>query len=82
MKLYLDTNIKSWYRVNFSEDELGHEIRDITFLELFKNIDRGICPYDTIRVQDSIIRERLFEALANIFQTDYNYIYKKWLNNN
>lgn len=78
----LKTNIKLYYKKNYPDDELGNEIRDITFLELFKNLDRGINIYETINVNDSIVRERLFQGLADLFDSDYNYIYKKWLKNN
>ena len=82
LQLNLNTNIKQWYKENYSDDNLAYQLRDITFLELFKNIDRGICVYETINVCDSIIRERLFIALSTLFNTDYNYIYNKWLYNN
>ena len=78
----LKRNIKLYYKKNYPDDELGNDIRDITFLELFKNLDRGINIYETINVNDSIVRERLFQALADLFDSDYNYIYNKWLNNN
>ena len=78
----LKRNIKLYYKKNYPDDELGNEIRDITFLELFKNLDRGINIYETINVNDSIVRERLFQALADLFDSDYNYIYHKWLKNN
>lgn len=78
----LKRNIKLYYKKNYPDDELGNEIRDITFLELFKNLDRGINIYETINVNDSIVRERLFQGLAELFDSDYNYIYNKWLKNN
>ena len=78
----LKRNIKLYYKKNYPDDELGDDIRDITFLELFKNLDRGINIYETINVNDSIVRERLFQALADLFDSDYNYIYNKWLKNN
>ena len=78
----LKRNIKLYYKKNYPDDELGDKIRDITFLELFKNLDRGINIYETINVNDSIVRERLFQALADLFNSDYNYIYNKWLKNN
>ena len=36
--------------------------------------------FETEGEADSIIRERLFEALAEISKSDYSYIYDKWLN--
>jgi hypothetical protein len=41
----LKRNIKLYYKKNYPDDELGEELRDITFLELFKNLDRGINIY-------------------------------------
>ena len=85
MLLNLNTNIKHWYLKNYPMDELGEEIRNTSFLEIYKCIDTGygndIYSYifETEGEADSIIRERLFEALAEIFKSDYSYIYDKWL---
>tara|TARA_A100001011_G_C13705006_1_gene593177 strand:+ start:59 stop:328 length:270 start_codon:yes stop_codon:yes gene_type:complete len=85
MKLNLSTNIKHWYMQKYPFDELGEEIRNTSFLEIYKCIDTGygndIYSYifETEGEADSIIRERIFEGLAEIFKSDYSYIYDKWL---
>lgn len=85
MKLNLNTNIKHWYMQKYPFDELGEEIKNTSFLNIFKCIDAGYGSdiYSEIFENDgeccSIIRERIFEALAEIFKSDYSYIYNKWL---
>ena len=89
MKLELKTEIKNWYLSEYPTDEEGVHLKwGITFLDLFKYLDtknknkKNI--YDFIfndNGGDSLIRERLFSALSEIFKTDYNYIYNKWLYN-
>ena len=86
MKLQLKTEIKNWYLSEYPTDEEGVNLKwGITFLDLFKHLDtkdKSKNIYDFIfndSFGDSLIRERLFSALAEIFKTDYNYIYNKWL---
>ena len=86
MKLQLETEIKNWYLSEYPTDEEGVHLKwGITFLDLFKHLDiknKNETFYDFIfndNYGDSLIRERLFLALTEIFKTDYNYIYNKWL---
>ena len=88
MKLELKTEIKNWYLSQYSTDKEGVNLKwGITFLDLFKYLDtkdKDKNIYDFIfndNYADSLIRERLFSALSEIFKTDYNYIYNKWLYN-
>jgi hypothetical protein len=68
--------IRDWYTKNYPTDELGKEINDITFEDLWNatNFDNI---YDVIGVGDSLIRERLFEHLSEIYGVSYNYVYDK-----
>lgn len=69
--------IKNWYVSKFPSDELGKEINpDCTFEILSKDIENV---YDNICVGDSIIRERVFEKLAEIMNVDYSVVYNSWL---
>jgi hypothetical protein len=85
MLLNLNTNIKHWYLKNYPMDELGEEIRNTSFLNIFKCIDSGYGNdiyseiFESEGECDSLVRERIFEALAEIFKSDYSYIYNKWL---
>ena len=87
MKLQLETEIKNWYLSEYPTDEEGIHLKSvITFLDLFKHLDtkdvnKDIYNFIFNDYGDSLIRERLFSALSEIFKTDYNYIYNKWLYN-
>lgn len=72
--------VKTWYMEQYNTDELGQEIKeDITFYDIFYALDRHKDVYEVLGVDDSIVRERVFEKLAEIMQCDYNYIYEQWL---
>jgi hypothetical protein len=74
-------NIKNYYCETFPTDELGVEINEnATFIGLYHDLLIGGDPYEYIGVGDSIVRERLFEKLANIIDTSYDYVYNLWLN--
>jgi hypothetical protein len=72
--------LRDWYTTNFPSDELGIEIDDTaTFDGLFETLDRRRDVYDYIGVYDSVVRERLFEKLAELAEMPYSYIYDQWL---
>ena len=73
-------NIREYYLNNYPKDELGYEIKkDITFLGLRNILYGNLDVYEYIGVLDSLIRERLFEKLANDVGQDYKFIYNLWL---
>lgn len=73
-------NVREWYMKEYPTDELGPEIKeDATFEDVFEALDRHEDFYDFIGVGDSIVRERIFEELADIMGTDYDYVYYQWL---
>lgn len=70
-------NIKIYYTSKYPNDELGLEINpQATFLGLIGNIKDV---YEYINVHDSIVRERLFERIAEIMKCSYDEIYNLWL---
>ena len=72
--------IKWWYIANYPTDDLGKSLdRDATFEGLFFTLANGEDVYRYIGVGDSVIRERLFEKLADITGFDYDYIYDLWM---
>jgi len=72
-------NIKTYYLSAFPSDNLGEEINaNSTFDGLFDNITE---PYNYIGVDDSIVRERVFDKLATIKGVPYNDIWNAWLAN-
>lgn len=70
-------NIKIYYLTAFPSDDLGEEINaNATFDGLFNNITE---PYSYIGLEDSIVRERVFDKLATIKGVTYSDIYNLWL---
>ena len=79
---YRTEKIKDWYIKNYPTDDLGDEINNVnTFEDLWNGINNHKNVYTIIGVDDSLIRERLFQNLSLIYDVDYNYVYKKWLEN-
>lgn len=75
--------IKEWYRETYPTDDLGKEIKDgVTFMNLFETLDAKEDVYKTLNVNDSVVRERCFKKLAEIMNTDYEYVYNQWLKAN
>lgn len=76
----MDTKIKDWYQENFPTDELGEDLnQEATFWDLFYQLDARQCVYRLIKVNDSIVRERLFKHLAGLMDVSYDYVYEQWL---
>lgn len=74
------TEIKDWYIKTFPTDELGNRLKSgITFKQAFNNLSLGSAFYDFTGIEDSIIRERVFEQLSKVYGVSYDYIYNKWM---
>lgn len=73
-----DNLIDIWYQSEFPDDELGYMLNHIIFEDLYNAILSGDNVYDVIGVHDSIVRERLFAALNDIYGID---AYRIWLDN-
>ena len=74
--------IKEFYLNEYPTDELGVELNEnatfVGLLDVLHNNTKDV--YDYIGVGDSIIRERVFERLAEILEMPYDYVYNLWLN--
>lgn len=76
----MNTKIKDWYVATYPTDELGQKLTENkTFYDLFEALDFHQDVYKLFGVDDSLIRERLFEKLAELMECDYEYIYNQWL---
>jgi len=72
--------IKEFYLNAYPTDELGIELNETpTFAGLLNQLIVGGDVYRYIGVGDSIIRERLFERLAEELKVSYDYVYDLWL---
>lgn len=76
----MNTKIKDWYTTTYPTDELGQKLTENkTFYDLFEALDFHQDIYEMFGIDDSLIRERLFEKLAKLMDCDYEYIYNQWL---
>jgi len=72
--------LKEFYLKNYPTDELGVEINEnSTFVGLLHTLYECGDVYDYFGVDDSIVRERLFDGLSKEIKTSYDYIYDLWL---
>ena len=76
------TRVLDFYRSFYPNDEEGKNINpNPTFSNLLMGMKRGSNFYKIIGVGDSIIRERIFVALADLYaNNDYGEIYNLWMN--
>jgi hypothetical protein len=72
--------IREFYVAKYPSDDLGLELNETpTFAGLLNQLIVGGDVYQYIGVGDSIIRERLFERLAEELEVSYDYVYNLWL---
>ena len=73
-------NIREFYLANYPSDDLGIGINPTaTFAGLLNQLIVGGDVYEYLYVYDSIIRERLFERLAEELNVKYDYVYNLWI---
>ena len=72
--------IREYYLTKYPTDELGVELNETpTFAGLLNQLIVGGDVYRYIGVADSIVRERLFERLAEELEVSYDYVYDLWI---
>lgn len=74
------TYVKEWYLRIYPTDDLGNDLKgNITFKDVYYNLGLGGGLYEFVGIEDSIVRERIFEQLAIIKGVGYDVIYDKWM---
>ena len=72
--------IREFYVKNYPTDDMGKGINpNATFDGLWNVLKAYGDVYEYLYVYDSIIRERLFERLAEELNVKYDYVYNLWL---
>jgi len=72
--------IREFYLEAYPTDDLGDGINPkATFAGLLNKLFVGGDVYEYLYVYDSIVRERVFEQLAEELGLGYEYVYKLWL---
>lgn len=78
--LPVNATVRNWYMHAFPEDELGSRISPkLTFDAALEAVSRGSGFYDALGVGDSVVRERVFEEMAERNGLSYEDIYSSWL---
>ena len=71
--------VRAVYKKMYPTDDLADEIDPkLTFKQTYDRMAKGECIYDITRVRDSIIRERIFAILSELYGVTYNDIYNLW----
>lgn len=76
------TKVAEWYKTRFPHDEWANETfnKTVTFQDVFECLNVGANVYPLLGADDSIVRERVFDALATLMGCGYEYIYYRWIN--
>lgn len=73
-------NIKEYYLNTFPTDDLGAEINDTaTFTGLKFVLLNYMDVYDYLGTYDSLIRERVFRQLGELYGLTYNQVCSDWI---
>ena len=74
-------HIVDWYVEAYPDDAdiMYGANDDLSFSDLVFEMVNGKDFYDTLQVSDSVVRERVFERIAQIYGVDYNDVYSLWL---
>lgn len=75
------TRLVDFYKTAYPTDEWGIDgmNKAATFQDAFECLQVGFDFYTFLGVSDSIVRERIFEALATLMDCSYEHIYYQWL---
>ena len=76
-------NLKEWYHNQYPTDDMWKGSDDKkSLLDVFTLMTEGHDFYNIIGVCDSLIREHVFEKMADVMCVDYSLIYNLWLQSN
>lgn len=83
-KYTLESKLYDYFKATNPNDPFGDDIdREATFRDLFNAINDNANVYKVIfgdeNSGDSVVREELFNGLANILNTSYSDVYDAWL---
>lgn len=79
----MNTNVKNWYISEFSDDKgMGETLNEnVTFQDVCHCLlTRGDVYLCIGGDADTIVRERVFEKLAELLNRSYTFVYNLWLN--
>lgn len=74
--------VREWYMDKYPDDDLGKDInKNVTMWDVVGLLNAGLGDhlYKELGAGDSVIRERVFERIAEIVHCDYDTVYNTWL---
>ena len=76
------TRLVDFYKTAYPTDQWGADgmNKAATFQDAFECLQVGFDFYTFLGVSDSLVRERIFDALATLMGCSYEHIYYQWLN--
>lgn len=75
-----EMEIKTWYFLTFPDDNAVHMIKSgVTFERLYEKMKQGVEFGEILGENDSVLRERVFDKLAQLYSVRYVDIYQTWL---
>lgn len=81
MQIDGQTYVKQWYEEAYPTDDWA--IRNlnpgITFQDVYVGLLLQAPIYPLLGAGDSIVRERVFTALADLMGVDYSVVYNQWM---
>ena len=74
------SKVADWYAVAYPDDEWGNRMmnKGAIFQDVFECLQVGFNVYALLGAGDSIVRERVFTALATLMGCSYDHIYLQW----
>ena len=74
------SKVADWYAVAYPDDEWGNQMmnKGAIFQDVFECLQVGFNIYALLGAGDSIVRERVFTALATLMGCSYDHIYLQW----
>jgi len=80
VSLSLDSPIQGWYLTRYPTDDCGPDINSkVSFGMIFDALQKGEDIYNTLGIGDSVIRERVFEKLAELKGVSYDVLYNMYV---
>ena len=77
----LQSNVKEWYSRQYPTDGLAELLNDkSTFSSVRDALTSGKDLYSELKIADSVVRERVFDKLAEIINVPYKAVYEAWQN--
>ena len=71
--------VRAVYKKMYPTDDLADEIDPkLTFKQAYDRMFKGECIYHIIGIGDSVIRERIFAILSELYGVTYDEIYNLW----